>query len=67
MPQPFKHPTTHVYYFRKKVPKGLVEVLACREYKRSLGTKDLAEAKVRFARKRSLVSRARNSKARPMA
>ena len=50
MPQPFKHPTTHVYYFRKKVPKGLVGVLACREYKRSLGTKDLAEAKVRFAR-----------------
>lgn len=48
MPQPFKHPTTHVYYFRRKVPKRLVEALGYGEYKRSLGTKDLEEAKPLF-------------------
>jgi len=47
MPQPFKHPTTHVYYYRRKVPKPLQEALG-REYKRSLGTKDLEEAKGLF-------------------
>ena len=47
MPQPFKHPTTHVYYYRRKVPKPLQAALG-REYKRSLGTKDLEEAKSLF-------------------
>ncbi len=47
MPQPFKHPTTHVYYYRRKVPKPLQTALG-REYKRSLGTKDLEEAKSLF-------------------
>ena len=47
MPQPFKHPTTHVYYYRRKVPKELRAALG-REYKRSLGTKDLEEAKNLF-------------------
>jgi integrase len=47
MPQPFKHPTTHVYYYRRKVPKELGAALG-REYKRSLGTKDLEEAKNLF-------------------
>jgi len=47
MPQPFKHPTTHVYYYRRKVPAALREALG-REYKRSLKTKDLEEAKRRF-------------------
>lgn len=47
MPQPFKHPITHVYYYRRKVPKALQAALG-REYKRSLGTKDLEEAKGLF-------------------
>jgi integrase len=47
MPQPFKHPTTHVYYYRRKVPQALQSALG-REYKRSLGTKDLDTAKGLF-------------------
>lgn len=47
MPQPFKHPTTHIYYYRRRVPKALQSALG-REYKRSLGTKDLDIAKGLF-------------------
>ncbi len=47
MPQPFKHPTTYVYYYRRKVPKALQAALG-REYKRSLGAQDLDEAKSLF-------------------
>jgi hypothetical protein len=44
MAQPFKHPTTGIYYIRRKVPPDLREVLG-REYKRSLNTSDNGLAK----------------------
>jgi hypothetical protein len=47
MPQPWKHPSSGVYYLRKKVPQPLIGLLG-REYKRSLGTANLAEAKRLF-------------------
>lgn len=48
MAQPFKHPKTGIYYIRRKVPDELVPLLG-REFKRSLGTKHLAEAKPLYA------------------
>jgi integrase len=48
MAQPFKHPTSGIYYLRRKVPPGLQDALG-REYKKSLGTRDPAEAKGLFA------------------
>lgn len=48
MADPFKHPDTGIYYIRRKVPRELREALG-REYKRSLGTRDLATAKGAFA------------------
>ncbi len=49
MSRPFKHPTTHVYYYRRVVPDDLRQVVGKREEKRSLGTKDPEEAKTRHA------------------
>ena len=48
MPQPWKHPKTGVYYFRKVVPERLRRVVGRREIKLSLRTKDLREAKLRY-------------------
>ncbi|QEU29353.1 site-specific integrase [Pseudomonas luteola] len=48
MAQPFKHPQSGMYYFRRRVPDELQSVLG-REYKRSLKTRDLNEAKARHA------------------
>jgi len=48
MADPFKHPDTGIYYIRRKVPRELRQALG-REYKRSLGTRDLAAAKGAFA------------------
>lgn len=48
MAQPFLHPSTGVYYIRRRVPNELRSVLG-REYKRSLKTRDPAEAKARHA------------------
>ncbi|WP_246228455.1 site-specific integrase [Pseudomonas nitroreducens] len=48
MAQPFKHPTSGVFYLRRRVPDELRSVLG-REYKRSLKTRDPSEAKARFA------------------
>jgi integrase len=45
MSRPAKHPKTGIYYFRKAVPESLRPVLGKVEEKRSLGTKDPAEAK----------------------
>lgn len=45
MPSPWKHPKTSVYYFRKVVPAALREILGQTEFRISLGTKDLKEAK----------------------
>lgn len=41
MPQPFKHPKTHVYYFRKVVPPLLRSALGKGETRISLRTKDI--------------------------
>ncbi|WP_157222783.1 DUF6538 domain-containing protein [Pseudomonas sp. GM67] len=48
MAQPFKHPQSGVYYFRRRVPDDLRPALG-REYKRSLKTRDASEAKGRHA------------------
>ncbi len=48
MAQPFKHPSSGIYYLRRKVPAELRAVLG-REFKRSLKTSDAAEAKRRHA------------------
>ncbi|WP_325162812.1 DUF6538 domain-containing protein [Stutzerimonas frequens] len=48
MAQPFKNPTSGVYYIRRRVPEELRPVLG-REFKRSLQTRDPSEAKARFA------------------
>ncbi|WP_460140475.1 DUF6538 domain-containing protein [Pseudomonas sp. S2_E01] len=48
MAQPFKHPTSGVFYLRRRVPDELRPALG-REYKRSLSTRDPNEAKARFA------------------
>jgi integrase len=44
MSRPFKHPKTHVYYFRKVVPDDMRELVGRREVRRSLGTKNPREA-----------------------
>ncbi len=49
MATPFKNPKTGIYYFRMAVPKQLIPMLGKREFKHSLRTKDLREAKQRFA------------------
>ncbi|WP_237709525.1 site-specific integrase [Pseudomonas oryzihabitans] len=48
MAQPFLHPSSGVFYLRRRVPDELRPVLG-REYKRSLKTRDPAEAKARHA------------------
>ncbi len=48
MAQPIKHPITGIYYIRRKVPDDLRAELG-REFKRSLKTRDPAEAKRRHA------------------
>jgi integrase len=48
MPQPFKHPKTGVYYYRKVVPFQLRKTLGRTEFRISLRTKDLREAKLRY-------------------
>src|SRR5271167_1523479 len=45
MPVPFKHPKSGVYYYRRVVPVRLRGTLGRTEYRISLGTKDLREAK----------------------
>jgi hypothetical protein len=45
MPQPFKHPKSGVYYYRRVVPQSLRAALGKTEFRISLGTKDLREAK----------------------
>jgi hypothetical protein len=47
MSRPWKHPKTGIYWFRKRVPDELRGVVGKLEEKRSLNTRDPAEAKVR--------------------
>ncbi|WP_032096029.1 MULTISPECIES: site-specific integrase [unclassified Alteromonas] len=48
MSSPFKHPSSGTYYLRKGVPKHLTSVIGKTEFKQSLRTKDLREAKKRI-------------------
>jgi hypothetical protein len=49
MSRPWKHPSSGVYWVRKGVPEDLRALVGKREEKRSLGTRDPAEAKRRHA------------------
>ncbi len=49
MAQPWKHPDNGTYYFRRLVPDDIRAVVGKREWKVSLKTKDLAQARPRFA------------------
>ena len=52
MPQPFKHPKSNVFYYRKVIPHPLRAAFGGRtEFRVSLGTKDLREAKRRYPEK----------------
>jgi integrase len=51
MPKPFKHPKSGVYYYRRVVPAPLRSIIGRGEYRISLGTKDLAEAKRQYPTK----------------
>ena len=45
MARPEKHPKTGVFYLRKRVPADLIALVGRPTIKRSLGTKDVAEAR----------------------
>lgn len=49
MTRPWKHPKTGMYWLRKRVPDDLRDLLGKREEKRSLKTKNAAEAKARLS------------------
>jgi uncharacterized protein DUF6538 len=49
MARPWKHPKTGFYWLRKRVPDALRTKLGRREVRRSLGTRDPSEAKLRHA------------------
>jgi integrase len=49
MSRPWKHPKSGVYWLRKRVPEDLLTLVGKREEKRSLLTRDPAEAKRRHA------------------
>ncbi|MFD2649259.1 DUF6538 domain-containing protein [Devosia albogilva] len=49
MSRPWKHPKTGVYWLRRRVPADLQALVGRTEEKHTLGTKDPAEAKKRFA------------------
>jgi hypothetical protein len=48
MSRPFKHPDTGIYWFRKRVPDDLRELVGKREEKFSLRTRDPSSAKALF-------------------
>ena len=50
MARPTKHPRTGIYQFRQRVPEDVRKLVGRREVTRSLGTKNLAEAKIVHAR-----------------
>ncbi len=49
MARPFKHPRTGVYWFRQRVPEDVRALVGRKEVTRTLGTKDLADAKAKHA------------------
>ncbi len=69
MSRPQKNARSNVYYFRQRVPADLVEIFGRNEVSRSLGTKDPAEAKSRYAeeaRKQELVWKSLRAKPEPL-
>jgi integrase len=48
MTSPQKHPTSGIYYFRQSVPKECRAAIGKTEFKNSLGTKNLSEAKMKI-------------------
>jgi integrase len=44
-----KHPTSGIYYFRREVPEDIRHIIGKREWKVSLKTRELSEARPRFA------------------
>lgn len=67
--RPWKHPKTGMFWFRRRVPVDLVEVIGREEEKFSLKTKDAAEAKLRHAEATVIVEkrwRALREPARPI-
>ncbi|RLQ84844.1 DUF6538 domain-containing protein [Notoacmeibacter ruber] len=50
MAQPWPHPKTGVFWYRRAVPKDLRELVGKREELVTLGTKDAAEARVEYAK-----------------
>lgn len=50
MAQPWPHPKTGVFWFRRAVPRDLRDLVGKREELASLETKNLAEARIRFAK-----------------
>lgn len=48
MSRPWKHPQTGIFWLRKAVPANLRTLVGKREEKKSLGTKDAAEARRKF-------------------
>jgi hypothetical protein len=49
MTRPWKHPKTGMYWLRRRVPEDLREIVGKTEEKRSLKTKDPAEARMLLA------------------
>ncbi|PKM24428.1 MAG: hypothetical protein CVV09_16025 [Gammaproteobacteria bacterium HGW-Gammaproteobacteria-13] len=49
MAQPWKHPVSGVFYFRREVPEDIRGLIGKREWKLSLKTKELVQARPRFA------------------
>jgi integrase len=48
MAQPWKHPQNGIFYFRREVPEDIRRVIGKREWKVSLKTRHLPEARLRF-------------------
>lgn len=49
MTKPWKHPQSGIFYLRREVPQNIRQIIGKREWKVSLGTKDFATARPRFA------------------
>jgi len=45
---PWRHPKTGIYWFRRRVPVRLRPIVGKKMLQRTLGTKDLEEARIRF-------------------
>jgi hypothetical protein len=68
MTRPWKHPKTGVYWIRKRVPEALRAIIGKQEEKRSLGTRDPSEAKLRLLQALSeLETKWKNLQAGPQA